>query len=89
MERLDEVAPALEPLLQRMRALKELHTQGALFSQRLRQLEAGQEAVGALLEAKTGTLGEVRAGMAENVALMTRNMEALDARMAALAAKLG
>ena len=89
MQRVDAVAPSLDGLLARLQELKVLHEESASFSQRLNQMEAGQADVTQLLKTDTELLTQVKASLAENMATIQANVESIDKRMEALAAKAG
>jgi hypothetical protein len=88
LERWDAVAVGLPSLVDRLVTLRAAHEQAVGFARRLQQLEASRTAVERALEAGAGTLARLSASVAENGRLMASNAAALDARFAALAARM-
>ena len=78
----------LQPVLDRMRALKALHVDGATFSQRLRALEQEQSDAAAELREERELLAALRESMVESVSQVQRNCDAMDERMQAMARRM-
>eukprot|EP00968_Pinguiococcus_pyrenoidosus_P018922 scaffold1959_cov243-Pinguiococcus_pyrenoidosus.AAC.8 len=86
--RWDGFADELPTLLRRFRALHTLHSEAAMFSQRLRDVEASQnETVTATAETRK-ILAETQQSLAENVRTVQANLAALGERMERLSERM-
>lgn len=81
MSKWDAYCSTLPQLLSRMRSLSELHEQALQFSQALTQLDTVQQQLSKSLEMDSSLLGDVRAGLAENMEIIKTQCESIDKRI--------
>ena len=85
-QRWDAVAQVLPGVVQRLKSLQQLHDQGATFTARLADLEAGRAALAKSLGDDRAVLEKLEATVDSNLQVMAANVQALEERLGALSA---
>ena len=80
------IAKRLPEIVSRMKLLRSLHEEGALFSQRLKYLESTKKESVATLEHDRDTLRTLQTTWMENMNTIQNNIESLHERFAVLQA---
>jgi len=83
-QRIDSIASDIPALVLRLKTLEAVHSAAATFTQRLQEMEAGVKALGDDLRTNGEALTLMRSGLKDNLDVMQRNIEKVDARIASL-----
>lgn len=81
LERLEGIAGLLPQVVGRLRALRGLHEEAALFGSSLQRLEQGQQEIKGMLESGTAALKAVEQGLAENDVAVKNSIATLQQRL--------
>lgn len=81
--------PVVSSLLARLEALKVLHSEAAMFSQRLHAAEAAHRRMAASIDEQRAAVDALRAGLSTNLGAISSNMAVIDQRFNRVMEKLG